>query len=546
MAAHNVEPGDIVTDSRSIVDRANGLTGPVVETTEGKLRGSATNRLKTFKGVHYGESTAGNHRFRPPRQVVPWCGVREATALGDPCFQNNPDWQHWKEASNGSEDCLVLNVWAPVDGQKRPVMVFFHGGAYFYGSGGAPMYDGGRLAEKGDVVVVTVNHRLHILGFMHLADHSEKLKGCANVGLLDLVEALRWIRRNIAAFGGDPQNVTIFGESGGGGKVSCLMAMPAAAGLFQKAIVQSGSQLHVRSREDAMADTVAALRSLSIDRKNLSALQSVPLQTLWDTYMKVSQNTLSGGFSKMPFSPVIDPDTLPFQPGSAHAMELSKDVAMIVGANDAEGIFYLLLHNQLDEPKDDPAAVAKLQAVFPRVPDAKRPLLAELLQLYRQKAPAENLLNLTVMISSELWMGRDATQQAEDRIKAGCAPVYLYRFGWQEPFMGGYWAIHGAELPFIFDKLEVNNVWGDEDTLAGRQLSDPQGKRYTLRDGVTDAWSSFAHAGRPISTTLPDWKPYSIETRPIMRLDAHCEVVSDPFGPAIRNVLASLDAGIGA
>ena len=261
--------------------RDTGLDYVTVRTAEGELRGRRNGDTLALKGVRYAESSAGANRFRPPVPVLPWTGVRDALEVGDPCYQHNPDWKHWREPTDGSEDCLFLNIWTGGLARKKPVMVFFHGGAYFYGSGGAPMYDGGDLAARGDVVVVTVNHRLHAFGFTYLAGLSEEHADCANVGLLDLVEALRWVKRNIAAFGGDPENVTLVGESGGGGKVSCLMAMPSAQGLFHKAIIQSGSQLNVRSPEDATRDTLQLLEILGIPRDRLSDLSSVDTEALW-------------------------------------------------------------------------------------------------------------------------------------------------------------------------------------------------------------------------------------------------------------------------
>jgi para-nitrobenzyl esterase len=521
-------------------------SGPIVETREGKLRGVATDKLTIFKGVHYGETTAGKGRFRKPIPLKAWNGIREASALGDPCFQNNPDWVGWKEDNNGSEDCLVLNIWSPRTAGKKPVMVFFHGGSYMYGSGGAPMYDGARLAERGDVVAITVNHRIHMLGFMHLAALSEDYKGCSNAGLLDLVEALRWINRNINEFGGDSENVTIFGESGGGGKVSCLMAMPAAKGLFHRAIVQSGSQLRVRDPIDATKDAKAALSLLGIQEGHLTGLENVPPQVIWDTYMKVSQGNIRGGFSDVAFSPVLDPDSLPFQPGSPEAIEISKEVALLVGTNEAEGTFPLLMADLLKAPADEKAVQQNLEQLFSKVRDQGRAKLVELIDATKSKNPGIDPYHLLVAVSTDLWMTRDAIEQAERRIEHGAPEVYMYRFGWKEPCLGGQWATHAAELPFLFDHLDIDQIWGEPGLDAARQKLDPQNSRYRLRDGIIASWSAFARNGKPTAGELPSWSVYDKESRLVMRLDGKSAVVADPLGPSIRKPLGSLEVGVGS
>ncbi|MBX5204098.1 carboxylesterase family protein [Rhizobium sp. NZLR1] len=522
------------------------LDGPLVTTHEGKLRGTSTDKLNIFKGVQYGETTEGNGRFRQPTPVRPWNGIREATALGDPCFQNNPDWVGWKEDNNGSEDCLVLNIWSAHGSTKKPVMVFFHGGSYMYGSGGAPMYDAAHLAERGDVLAVTVNHRIHMLGFMHLAGLSADYKGCSNAGLLDLVEALRWIKRNIAAFGGDAENVTIFGESGGGGKVSCLLAMPAANGLFHRAIVQSGSQLRLRSAEKATADARAALKLLGVSEDNLHALESIPPQTIWDTYIKVSEANIRGGFSDIAFSPVLDPDTLPFHPGSPEAIDNSKSIPLLVGTNEAEGTFPLLIANLLKAPADEKSVIGILEQLFSKVVDESRTKLAELIDATKKKNPDIDPYHLLVAVSTELWMTRDAIEQAESRFEHSASDVYMYRFGWKEPCFGGEWATHAAELPFLFDHLDIDLIWGDSNLDAARQKLDPNGNRHKLRDAVIGLWSSFARDGKPFANALPTWPAYDTKTRQVMRLDSESVVIADPLGGDVRKLLASLDVGVGS
>src|SRR6202050_4679706 len=264
----------------------------VVETNCGKIRGSAENGVNTFKGIPYAESPEGEGRFAAPRKLRAWTGVRDAFDFGNRAMQDENAFAlppamlklfAGRELPPMSENCLVLNVWPPAvnDGRKRPVMFWCHGGAFISGSGDSPWYDGGNLCRKGDVVVVTINHRLGAFGYLHLDEFGDdEFTASGNAGMLDIVAALEWVRDNIAGFGGDGGNVTIFGESGGGAKVSVLMAMPAAHGLFHKAIVQSGPAVSVTDRDDATATAKLVLEQLGLDAKQIDRLQTVPPQDL--------------------------------------------------------------------------------------------------------------------------------------------------------------------------------------------------------------------------------------------------------------------------
>jgi para-nitrobenzyl esterase len=522
--------------------------GPVVSTTEGALRGMTSGSVHIYKGIHYGESTAGANRFRPPLPVAPWRGIRDASVLGDQCYQRRGLPAALSEEGPGSEDCLVLNIWSPAGADSLPVMVFLHGGGFREGSGGAPAYDGGRLAERAGVVTVTVNHRLHILGFLHLADLAAGYEDCSNAGLQDLVEALRWIRRNIAAFGGDPGNVTLYGESGGAGKVSLLMAMPSAVGLFHKAIVQSGSQRRIRSREDATADAQAALGFLGLAPGDRTALEAVPLTTLYDACLRATAARVAARtMSRQVFAPVIDPHTMPWHPADPAALALSADVPLIIGSNEEETAWWLRdTPVLLDPPASDADIISTLQRVFPQASRAEIEKLPALLAAYRVRIRKPDLWRLLIGITSDLWMARDAIATAEARADSGCAPVYLYRFGWSEPCFGGSYAVHAAELLFIHDKLDLVGVWNTGTEPELRAAGDPAGDRHRLRDAMTEAWANFARSGKPSSFHLPGWPAYTREGRQTIRLDGQSTLLADPFGPELRELFAQLDLGAGS
>src|SRR5438067_10698482 len=264
---------------------------PIVETVSGKVRGSTLAGIHAFKGIAYGAPTGGAHRFQPPRPAEPWAGVRDALALGGraPQWQGAPTRRPGMasflgpvDTSPGTEECLSLHVWTPgLDAAKRPVMVWLHGGAFHFGSANRAVTDGANLARRGDVVVVSVNHRLNILGHFDLSGiGGERYAHSGNAGVLDLIAALEWVRDHVERFGGDPGNVTVFGESGGGGEVSVLLAMPAARGLFHRAIIQSGESVRVSTRQRATALAEAALQQLGVTRDSIDRLETIPVEQL--------------------------------------------------------------------------------------------------------------------------------------------------------------------------------------------------------------------------------------------------------------------------
>src|ERR1700733_3909858 len=328
----------------------------VVETNCGKIRGVVENGINVFKGVPYAEPPEGDLRFRAPRKLQPWTGVRDAFEFGNRAMQDDNAFAlppallkliGGRELPPMSENCLVLNVWTPAvnDGRKRPVMFWCHGGAFIAGSGDSPWYEGTNLCRKGDVVVVTINHRLGAFGYLHLGEFREEFAASGNAGMLDIVAALRWVRDNIAAFGGDAGNVTIFGESGGGAKVSVLMAMPAAHGLFHKAIMQSGVAVTVMDRGNATETAAAMLNELGLDKKQIGKLHEISFENLIKAQTAVLAKVGSGlsalaNRRRLGFNPVFDGKVLPQHPFEPSAPQISANVPLMIGTNKDEMLLF--------------------------------------------------------------------------------------------------------------------------------------------------------------------------------------------------------------
>jgi para-nitrobenzyl esterase len=485
--------------------------GPVAQTRAGKVRGYMNGPVHVFKGIPYAASTAGANRFAPPRPREPWSGVLDATKLGDKCPQNPTPWLMMEEAvslSNEpqSEDCLHLNVWTMGlrDGKKRPVMLWLHGGGYSSGSGGNTRYEGSRLATRQDVVVVTINHRLNIFGHLFLGDlGGNDVADSGNVGILDIVAALQWVRDNIAEFGGDPGNVTIFGESGGGGKVSTLLAMPGAQGLFHRAIIQSGTALRQATREAATKSTKAVLAQLGIQPGDIAKLRSVP------------QADLLAAINEMrpppSFTPVVDGRSLPRHPFDPDAPQVSANVPLLVGSNETEVTFFP------DTPLDpiDDATLRDRVKRYTRVDDGTASMVID---LYRHTRPKISNEHLYQIIASDYWMTSEVATQAERKAALGKAPVYVYYFQWESPVRGGKLrAVHSVEIPFVFDNVAL------AEPLVGNGPDLP-----ALADTVSGAWTRFARAGNPNGKGLPMWPAYSSDKRHVMIFDKTSRVESDP------------------
>jgi para-nitrobenzyl esterase len=498
----------------------------VVATSSGSVRGYTRNGIHTFKGIPYSQPTSGANRFMPPVKVTPWAGVRSSMHYG-PVSPQPPrgGWKNdeeafmflWDDGIQG-EDCLRVNVWTPgFDASaKRPVMVWLHGGGFVAGSGQElRSYDGESLARRGDVVVVSLNHRLGALGYLDLTHiGGDAFTASGNVGMLDIVAALEWVRDNIAAFGGDAGRVTIFGQSGGGGKVAALMAMPAARGLFHRAIVQSGSTMRVRSPDGAAKLTDEVLKELDLDRTRLTELQYLPYAQLVAAGAKVLARQPRGlpesrrMAETLGWGPVNDGTVIPQHPFDPVAPAISADVPMIVGTTLNE-----FAHN-INNP--DGEAMSE-QQMFQRVRDIHGERAAQIVAVFRERTPDAKPFDIWSHIACAP-IRADAIEQCTRKAAQHAAPAYLYWFTWQTPVLDGRpRAFHCAELPFVFNNAERCETM----TGGGPEAID-------LAHKMSDAWVRFARTGNPNGTGLPNWPAFSSERLPTMLFDTRCEVLNAP------------------
>ena len=503
-------------------------TEPIVQTSLGKLRGAFANRVYSFKGVHYGASTEGPMRFLPPSAPKPWTGVRDALEIGPPAPQDRefPLIVKGRELLGDmvgpgqmGEDCLVLNVWTPSlsTPAKRPVMVWLHGGGYAFGSSGIPLYDGSNLAAKHDVVVVGLNHRLNLFGYLYLGRiGGEKYADSGNVGMLDIVLALQWVRENIARFGGDPGNVTIFGESGGGAKVSTLMAMPSAKSLFEKAIVESGSQLRASSPEEADAIARKVLVQLQVAPDHVDDLQKIPMARLIAVLHSMGESS----------GPVLDGHSLPRHPFDPDAPAATAEVPMLIGTNRDESHLLIALTDPTLFSLNESDMQTRLKVSLQHADDSK---LDALIALYRKDRPDATPSDIYLAIVTDSGYWTSAITQAERKAAQHAAPVYMYRFDWETPVLDGKLkASHAIELPFVFDNV-------DKAALLVGTGTDLQ----PLADKMSAAWAAFARTGNPDHAGLPHWPAYDTSTRATMIFNNECKVVNDP-GKDERLAMASL------
>jgi para-nitrobenzyl esterase len=518
----------------------------IVETTAGKVRGTTIKGICSFKGIPYGASTTGKNRFMPPVKPEPWNGVREALQYGHSAPQTIPkapgilagaDFLVSAENPSGTgegEDCLVLNVWTPSvkDNRRRPVMLWCHGGAFTSGSGSAPLYDGSNLARRGDVVVVTINHRLGALGYTYLRHAGgEKFAASGNVGMLDIIAALAWVRDNIAEFGGDPGKVLIFGESGGGQKVSTLLAMPPAKGLFHRAAIESGPGVRMNSLDHAtrVADALLAELGVKGDRDRIADIQAIPLERILAAQGAVNRKL--GPFVPgmiQGFSPVVDGVSLLQNPFDPAAPDVSADVPLLIGFNRTELTLFAAGDPNLFS-LDEAGLRQRVRSLLGDDADA-------VLRAFRSDYPQENPSGLYFLIATAYPTVAFTAKIAERRAAVGKAPTYVYEFAWETPILGGKLkSPHTIEMPFVFDNVD--------DPLV-QKLTGSGSDIFPLAQRVSGAWAEFAATGNPSSKDFPGWPAYSAAGRNVMVINSESQVERDPARKAriaIENLLFSSD-----
>jgi len=489
-----------------------------VETAYGKVQGEQAGNVTVWRGIPYAKPPLGPRRFCPPEPPEKWSGTREAINFGPVATQPASEIMEFlgNRTDNMSEDCLYLNIWSPgADGKKRPVMVWIHGGAFISGSGSSQIYDGASFAELGDVVVVTINYRLGILGFLHLGDiGGEDYAFSGNCGILDQVAALKWVKENIEAFGGDPDQVTIFGESAGAMSVGILLGMPQAKGLFNKAILQSGAARNVLSRERATKVTEKLLSSLQVDHNHLDKLKELPVEKLIEASNLVPMMSLG---------PVLDGKAIPVHPEEALAQGAAKDIAVLIGTNKDE--YKLFSFFDPVWRSGDQNAIAK---TFESSFGTFWPALAE------EFADGGKLdHDLYNQLMTWLIFTAPAIKLAEMQSGQG-APIWMYRFDWETPvFNGAFGSCHALEIPFVWnvlDKQGTSNFTG----------TDPE-KNQSIAAQMHHAWISFARSGNPNTNALPNWPEYDLNERATMLFHTDSRIVNDPDG-VIREKFAKASA----
>lgn len=513
----NLSP--LTADSQDKQPLIAGKNIAIVQTEYGKVRGYIHNGIYTFKGIPYGKAD----RFMPPEKPSPWKDIRSSMTYGPICPASgsvvlSDELEFPLNRTRGfytNENCLTLNIWSKkaTDGGKRPVMVWLHGGGFSSGSCMEdPAADGENLSQKGDVVVVSINHRLNVLGFLDLSAYGDKYKYSGNAGLMDIIMALTWIRDNISAFGGDPGNVTIFGQSGGGAKVTCLLNTPSAKGLFQKAIIQSGSYL-TRFIKPEVARKVASelLKELGLRPDQADSLQTLPYERLaaaGEKAIEIVNGTLKPGEKSvfgLEWEPVQDGDLLPYQPGESSAHNLSENIPLMVGSCKNEYMPFIPGSRGISMD----GAKARLQKKYG---DKTAAYLAAVKMAYPETVDPSDYIDIDLIFRPFV------IEQADERSSAGAAPVYVYLFTWQSPVLdGAYKAFHCMDLPFVF-----NNISRCEEMTGGGQDA------RLLADKISEAWIQFARSGNPNHKGLPDWPAYTANNGATMLFDNTCEVKDHP------------------
>jgi para-nitrobenzyl esterase len=491
----------------------------IAETRAGKVEGSYQDGLYIFKGIPYATPPVGELRWLPPQPVKPWEGVRPAQDFGTIAPQNlmaGGVMEGLREEEPQGEDCLFLNIWTPgLDDVRRPVMVWIHGGAFNLGSGSSPMYDGSCLAARGDAVVVTINYRLGVLGFLRLIEVTGgKIPATGNEGLLDQVAALKWVRDNITAFGGDSGNVTVFGESAGGMSIGCLLTMPSARGLFHKAILQSGVGSVAMPVNEAVTVAGQFLAELDISGEDIEALRALKIKRILDTDMKLRAKMAAPG-EQMRItvtSPVVDGEILPEVPIEAIRGGSAKDIPVIAGTCLEEWKLFAAMQPGLARLSE--AEMTKRLEFF--IPSEHLPGLVEAYRRAREKRDAANSpVELLSAIQTDIMFRMPVIQFIEAQ-RDSQQLAYNYLFTWVSPVMGGILgSCHILDVGFVFGNYD--------DTFCG---SGPDADK--LSRCIQDAWLAFARTGDPSCESIGNWPPYGDNRRTIV-LGRDCHIEEAPY-----------------
>jgi para-nitrobenzyl esterase len=534
--------------SRSLIRQAGGQTPTyvVAETAFGKIRGIEDRGIKIFKGVFYGGNTTGVNRFMPPVDPMEWSGVRDALEYGHSAPQTAPPASRSaphpvpalpigratshpasylkgtsifralavpgdKKTGEG-EDCLVLNVWTPAlnDGGKRPVMLWLHGGGFRGGSGSTRGWDGTNLCLRGDVVVMTINHRLNACGFANFSSFSPDFAASGAVGMLDIVHALKWVRTNIAQFGGDPNTVMIFGQSGGGRKCETLLAMPVAKGLFHRATIESGIAIKLVDPDMAKRDAENLLSKLGVAKADVHKVQQLPLNQILTAAAEVTRELGNVDLDTHAFAPTVDGVIIPQDPFFPEAAPVSASVPVMIGGTRTEytGLTTDAAYWHLDE--------AGLRSnITELLGDRADAMIA----LYRKHNPGASPTDIFFLIESDYRYGAPTMKIAERRAALHGGPVYLYYFAWASPVQDGMlMSPHNIEWPFAFDNVEL---------CANLTGGGP--KAQALADKVSDAWIAFARTGNPNTPSLPHWPVFTAKDRETMVINNRSMAEKDPL-----------------
>jgi len=524
------------------LSRSTIPTAPFVEVeiANGKVRGGQCRGAIAFKGIPYAGNVSGKNRFKAAPPVESWTGVFDATHLGPPSLQR-PKNTYGEQEPSPDENCLVLNVWTPAvkDNRKRPVMLYLHGGGYVTGSAGSPTQDGSRLAATYDVVVVACNHRLGLMGYLYLGDLDPAYAEHANAGMQDVIATLQWIKTNIAVFGGDANNITVFGESGGGGKVGTLLGMPHAAGLFHKAGIESGAWLTRMNKDVATETTLRLLKALNLSTKEIYRLTELPAQTLLDLQIagedgkgalmtpSTSGKTfaLKGPDHDYPghFAPLVDGHIVPAHPFDPVATPLAAGIPLMISFNHQEANFFFREQPNIFSMSDE--------QLINKVRERSGDNTTRIIDAYRKHMPHASPSDIFIAISTATSFGNDTLELAALK-SAQPAPVFLYRYDYESnmPIAGTQQtlrACHASDIaPTFFNH--------DEPGLHGTGPGLPQ-----VSANMSALWTSFARNGKPAARGVPEWPQYNTKTRPTMLMNTQCKVVNDPDAD-IRKMWESL------